>query len=273
MRVQQVRLEPIRQRIKRFALSTFTGRFVKRQRVYRVTLGTKHFKRIVFAGSERPIRIAKALGALEDTGIFPRLYARYDEELWVGYLEGTPVHRDDTDVINDFAELIAVLYKADARETATRETNFRSESHADLELLCDAKVLDAETTAGCLDLFTRFTPERIWLGYDYGDALLKNLLRCEDGKIRFIDVESIRSNAVLGTGIAKALIRWVGDDRERLLDRLEALGAAPFRAYLPAVELSFLAAWTKRSLLQRKDTLIRPEPFRELLARTNRNAA
>ena len=144
-------MEPIRQRIKRFALGTFTGRFVKRQRVYRVTLGKKHFKRIVFAGSERPVRIDESLGALDDTGIFPRLYARYDEELWVGYLEGTPVHRDDTNVINDFAELIAILYKADARETATRETNFRSESHANLELLCDANVLDAETAAAFRD--------------------------------------------------------------------------------------------------------------------------
>jgi hypothetical protein len=273
MKVEQVRLEPLRQRLKRFALATFTDRFVKRQRVYRVTIDGKPLKRLIFAGSERPLRIGAALQALDGTGIFPRLYAQYDNELWVGYLEGTPVRRSDPNVLEDFADLISVLYKTGSQEVPSNETNFRRAFDTDLELLRETQLLDAGLADECAAVFASFAPERIWTGFDYGDALLKNLLRCDDGKIRFIDVESIRTDAALGTGIAKSLLRWVGDDRTEFLDNLESRGAAPFRPYLAAIELSFLAAWTKRSLLQRKNSLVGAEPFREIVARCNRAGA
>jgi hypothetical protein len=273
MKVEQVRLEPVRQRLKRFALATFTNRFVKRQRVYRVTIDGKRLKRLVFDGAERPIRIGAALAAFDRADIFPRLYAQYDNELWVGYLEGTPVGRSDDGVLEDFAELISILYRTGSKEVATSETSFDGAFDADLELLRETHLLESGLADDCAAVFANFAPERIWTGFDYGDALLKNLLRCEDGKIRFIDVESIRTDAVLGTGIAKSLVRWIGNDRTKFLDRLESSGAAPFRPYLPAVELSFLAAWTKRSLLQRKDGLVSAEPFRDVVTRCNRSGA
>ncbi len=110
------------------------------------------------------------------------------------------------------------------------------------------------------------TPEKLWMGYDCTDAVLKNFVRCPDGRVRGIDVESLTPNQLVGTGIAKAGVRWLGDHRQAMLDSLRSRGAPDFQAYLPFVELSFLAHWQKSSFLEKKKRFVDSALFDRFLA-------
>ena len=145
---------------------------------------------------------------------------------------------------------------------ATADSGFVQELNRDLSFLRKVGVL-SEAAASELDpAVERLAPEAVWVGFDYVDPVLKNfVMAADDGRICAIDIESLVDGQLLGTGVAKALLRWMEPHRAVFLDALDGLGAPDFRSYLPFVELSFLASYTKFMFLEKKWRKIDPKRF------------
>ena len=110
------------------------------------------------------------------------------------------------------------------------------------------------------------TPESVWVGYEYTDAVLKNfIVAADDGRTCAIDVESLVGGELIGMGYAKASQFWLGDHRSDFLDHLSSHQGPDFRPYLPFVELYFLTQWMQRAFVEQKWRFVdaaRFEPFR-----------
>jgi hypothetical protein len=262
---RQRRLEPMRQRLRRLLARLLRRGPVKRQRVYLVTLGERRLKRIVFSDSHKASEVARNLEALRGSELVPDLVAHYGEEVWVEFLEGEPVGAARPEIVDEMARIFASLYTRDARLVQGPESGVEERLARDLDFLREVGLFDAPAHLRLREFAQKAAPAAVWVGWDYTDPLPMNLLRTPRGELRIIDVESVVRERLIGIGVAKALARWLGADRQRLLARLEERGVPPFTAYLPFVELHFLASWTKRSLLHGKKRLVDPARFRPFL--------
>ena len=249
--VRRRRLEPWTQRVWRL-LRRARGSFEKRQRVYVVEVGDARLKQIVLPDACVAGEIAANLEALDATAIFPRLVARYRNELWVEFVDGSALARGATPSCSEIADVFAPIYRCANRIVPLASLTLVERLASDLELLASARVLSAEDRARLAAALPAVTPAQLWLGYDYGDARAQNFLRGADGRLRIIDVESIRRDSPVGVGVVRALIRWPGMDRDELLAELKKRSAPEFDSYLGFLELLFLTTWTKRCVLQGK---------------------
>jgi hypothetical protein len=265
--IRETRLEPLKQRVGRFADRVLGRRWVKYQRVYLVEVGDLRVKRIEMADSARAETKEAALRQLAGHGILPALVARHHADLWVEYVEGRRVRADDADLPDRLAVLLGALYGTATLAPTTGR--FAADAvRADLDLLARAGVLPRHTTDSVESLLAPLAPEAVWVGYDHTDLLTKNMLRREDGSLCLIDVESAVANEAVGTGFAKACTRWIGPRRDEFILALQRQPGLPdFLDYFPFVEMRFLASWSKRSLLLDKPKLVQSGPFDEWIAR------
>ncbi len=259
---RQTRLEPPAQRLKRFF-----QRSGKRQRVYRVDIGDQSLKRIVFPDAVQARELAENLQAMRGRQVFPELVAQQGPDLWVEYLEGECITSFDTGGIAELARLYATLYSLGSELRSIEAGPWLADLDADLAFLERAGVLASAQTRGLRSRLVAWTPAHVWVGYDYSDPRPPNILVGRDGSYRFIDIESLSRNQLLGSGVAKACYRWLGDRRGELLAALHAHSCPPVLDVLPFVELVSLAGWTRRSVLLRKPKLVRSALFDQLLAR------
>ena len=271
--IREKRLEPLAQRLGRFADTLLGRRWVKRQRVYLVEVGELRIKRIEMADSARAEAKEIALRQLAGRGIAPALVARHHADIWVEYVEGARVRADDVDLPERFATLLAALYGTATTAVPTTGHFGADAVRADLDLLVRAGVLARHTSDAVVALLDALVPPAVWVGCDHTDLLVKNMLRRENGSLCLFDIESIVTNEAVGTGFAKACTRWIGPRRDQFVAALlRQPGLPDFLAYFPFLEIRFLASWSKRSLLLRKPKLVRSAPFDEWIARNGRAA-
>lgn len=266
IRYRQRRLEPLVQRLKRFQVLVRGGP-VKQQTLHLVQVGGLRAKRVVFAHASQAASVERALEALRDSGVAPEPIARYGSELWVEFVEGTPLPSNAPPPLQGLARVFQSLYRIDTRELERSDRDFAREVLRDLRMLRAAGVIDAETHARLERHVEARCPARAWTGHDYLDARPGNFLRTAEGRLRIIDVESLVPCELTGTGAARAWLRWPALEREALLSQLMVEGVPRFADYADFLELRFVARWTKRCLLQRKLRLVDPELLRSIATR------
>lgn len=235
--------------------------------MYRVDIGGQTLKRIVFPDSGQARELAEDLQATRGRAVFPELVGQQGADVWVEFLDGTCVSAFDTRGIAELARLYAALYSIDSQLRPIDSGPWLPDIEADLAFLARAGVLACGPHQELRSRLADWTPAQVWVGYDYSDPRPANVLVGEDGSYRFIDIESLGRHRLLGSGVAKACYRWLGDRREELLAALRQYPCAPVLETLPFVELASLASWTRRSLLLRKPKLVRPALFERLLER------
>jgi len=227
--------------------------------VYQVSVGAARFKRIVFADSHQAAVVAARLQTFATERIYPGLVLERERELWVEFIEGERVQRVDDALIDALAALLCVLMKRSPRRVALRDTPWLANLELDLAFLARVGVL-ADAEAQRLGAIARErAPAEVWVGYDCTDAILKNFVWAEGGALRAVDVESLGADVLLGSGAAKASVRWLGDQRGKFLSRLKELGAPDFESYFDFVELAFRAFWQKSSFLEKKRRFVDPK--------------
>lgn len=263
--MQQRRLEPLTQRLRRAATALRGSRYVKRQRVYLVTIGERRYKRTLFGDAAKALRVAETLRAFSLPGILPPFVSQYADEVWVEFVDGELVTAEEPALSDELAPVLARLYAHEARKVPQAERAADVEILDNLAFLRDVGVLEAKLHARLVEHARASTPHEVWLGWDYGDLLPKNLVRDRDGVLRLVDIESIHRDHLLGVGLAKASLRWLGERRDPFLAALAGAGAPPVAEYLPFLELHVLARLTKRAVLQDKPRQVAPEAFRQLV--------
>lgn len=265
---RETRLEPLGQRLKRLVQQLRGGHSVKDQRVYRVEIGNRTLKRIAMPSVERAAGLASRLRVFRGRRILPDLVAHHGADVWVEFIEGEPVGELTSEILHELARIFAVLYARAPQLVSLEDGPWLEQLHTHLGFLYDVGVLDGALRARLERGIEHQTPAKVWIGHDYSDPRAANLLRCPDGSCRFIDVESVSADdALLGTGVAKACNRWLGDRRDQLLSLLRGYEIPPIEETLLFVELQSLSSWTVRSLLHRKQKLVQPKLFRDFADR------
>lgn len=237
----------------------------RRQAVHRVEIRGRPYKRVILADSHHAAAVAARLRHFGPEGIYPSLLLEREREVWVEYVEGERIRGPSREVALAIADLLAVLHKRAPRWVPLADTPHLHDLEVDLRFLADVGVLSGGRGQALARRAAELAPDRVWLGYDCTDAILKNFVRCGDGRVRAVDVESLGADQLLGVGPAKACLRWLGDDRETFLSRLREAGVPDFFAYFEFVELGFLAFWTKSSLLEGKSRFVDAARFERFL--------
>lgn len=258
-------LHALPRRLRFRLLGWLSNRPPNTKRMYRVEIGSRRFKRIVFPDSH-PAEIAAArLEAFGPSGIYPALVLQRERELWVEWVEGEPLREADRDAVAGLADVFAVLYGRDPRIVAIEDTPFAWALQRDLRFLRDVGVIAPPLHRELDEAAHKLTPKQVWVGHDCTDAILKNFVRDSAGRIRAIDVESLGADQLLGSGVAKAAVRWLGPLRGAFLADLQARGVPDFGPYFPFVELCFVAFWQKSSFLEKKRRFVDPTLFDRFL--------
>jgi len=260
-RFPQKSLHPLSRRIRNRFSSLFSNQPPRNQRVYRVEIEGHPVKRVSMADSFEAETHAANLRTFGPDRIYPALILRKENELWVEYIEGDRLREVNRDTLEKLAALFAVMYRRDPLLVPTEKTHHNHALHVDLSFLHSVGVLDAKRYRELDAMADRITPDALWIGYDCTDAIRKNFVLCPDGQVRAIDVESLRANVPIGSGTAKASVRWLGSDREFFLDALTKHSVPDFRPYMSFLELAFCAFWQKNCVLERKKRFIDPDLF------------
>jgi hypothetical protein len=251
----------------RYWLSRLSGaRLQKSQRVYVVEMGGRRFKRLVLRDSWLARRIEETLESFGPSERVPALVMRYEHELWVEFIEGTPVARADEAFVRELAGLYAHLWARAPRRVPLAETPWPERLARDLRFLARVGVLARARADALARAAQARAPQAVWLGFDYTDPVLKNfVVAADDGRLCAVDVESLEAEQLIGTGAAKALLRWMEPQRKLFFDALAGQGAPDPSAELDWVELAFLAFYTKLMFLEQKWRNVEPERFERFL--------
>lgn len=259
----------ILKRVKYFLSRLFGSRLQKAKGIHFVTVNGHRFKRLLLCDSYLASEIERYLENFTQSGYFPPVVARYEHEIWLEFVEGISIKSVDEQFVVKIAEFFATVYGTYPALLDVKKTPFPDRLLQDLRFLHQIGVL---TQAAYLDIqavVPTLIPEQVWVGYDYTDPVLKNfILRPETGRICVVDVDGLAENQLLGTGVAKACVRWLGPYRSLFFSSLANHGAPDFQKYFNFVELCFLAKWMKRAFLEHDWKVIQPTLF-ERFRRSN----
>ncbi len=257
----------------RFSAETKTFRLVRRlrylcsravgnrlqnsQQTLFTTRNGKRFKRLILRDTALAAEFEQNLEAFEGSPHFPAVAIRYEHELWLEYVEGSPITTVDAALVEKIADFYAATYRHAARAVNLTETTVLYRLQRDLSLLNQVGVLSEAVHRNLSIAAEKLAPESVWIGFDYVDAVRKNFIVTHtDGLVCGVDADSLRQDQLIGTGVASALARWLGPFQNSFFQHLFRDGVPDFRPYLPFIELCYCAAWTKMYFFERKKNRI-----------------
>jgi hypothetical protein len=238
------------------------GRFVPEKQVRLIQIGGARCKRLTLPDTWTATQMARSLERFRAHPVFPALLAQSANELLLEFVEGRPIAEPLDDATCDqLAEFFAVLYAQDRHAIEPRGAGFVAALQQDLAFLGRVGVLEPAALPELARAAEALVPAQVYVGHDYLDPIARNFVVTPAGRLVAIDVEDLLPNQLLGSGVAKAVLRTPGAQRERLLAGIRRTAGLDLAPVMPFVELAFLAGWTKRALLKGRARLVRPELF------------
>ena len=249
-------------RVKYFLSRLFGTRLQKAKGIHFVTVNGSQFKRLILCDSFLATEIEQHLERFRDSGFFPPFVGRYEHEIWLEYVEGVQIRNVDEDVVLKIAEFYATVYRKTPELVNATQSPFPGRLLQDLRFLSKIDVFTQDVYRDLQSAVQELMPEQLWVGHEYTDPVLKNfILRKENGRICVVDVDGLAGSQLLGIGVAKACVRWLGPYRDLFFSSLANQGAPDFQKYFSFVELCFLAKWMKRAFLEQDWKVIDPTLF------------
>jgi hypothetical protein len=241
-------------------------RLQKSQNARFVTFNGHRFKRLILRDSFLAAEIERNLTNFGPSPWIPPFVIRYEHEIWVEYVEGRRLTEGDETLVRDLAEFYAAINARRTHDVALDNTHFDGRLRLDLRFLSKVGILDGASYEALCEAAGRLRPERVRVGFDYTDPVLKNFVRRRDtGALCAVDVESLEDGQLIGTGAAKALLRWMAPYRHSFFDAYQAASGTDLRAGFDYVELCFLAGYMKLMFMERKWRHVQPEVFERFL--------
>lgn len=247
----------------RYILSRLFGTRLQRyHNVYFVTINGRRFKRLILRDSYLASEMERNLERFGASEHFPPLVICFENEVWVEFVDGTPIQEVDERVVKKIADFYAVVYARRPRLVDTAEFPCLRRLHRDLRFLNQVRVLGDSAYRELDAAAERLTPKQVWVGFDYTDPVLKNFVITRDsGRVCAVDVESLQDDQLIGTGVAEARVRWLGPFLEVFFDHLAREGVPDFQSHFPFVELCYLATRTKVGFLKKNWRFVNPALF------------
>ncbi len=240
------------------------GGLGKTHQVHLVTIGQLSLKRVQFADPDSARRIAANLEALKDPDAFPRLLMQQGAELWLEYIPGRLARLNDAADGRLLVDFFVRLYRS-APMVTVDAAPYTARLQRDLDFLSATGVLSRARADQLRALERHWCPSAVWVGPDYLDPLGKNFVIRGERAVA-IDIEALSCDSPLGTGLAKAMLRWPFDPAPAVLAGLAAHGGPDLAPQLPWTRLCFLCDYFKQKLLQGKPGYLRLEALDSLLA-------
>jgi len=239
-----------------------------------VEFGGLRCKQVAFPDSAEARRVESMLREFEESGLFPGFVFRLESTLWVRFVDGRAPRADNPRDVDAAGRFFVGLYRARPVERRLADTDLHPRLIAKLRMLGEAGRLDDARIEALETLAEKLRPESVWTGPDYIDALAKNFIIAEhprgdragdDSYSVGIDIEALRDGELLGTGLAKACHRWLGEAADQFVDALAAEGGPDLRPQYAYTRLQFLAGYGVQNLMRGKPGRIRAEAFDKLL--------
>ena len=240
------------------------GRWTKKQQSSLVEIGGSKLKRIAFPDTASAARAEALTRRAWRVDAAPEPVCLDGSDLWLDYLDGAPVASDDASFVPLLAGLFCALWSTGTRAEDPHQSGRVSQVARDLRWLSETGVLDASLCQALERGPLKTAPPELYCGLDYVDPRPENFVS-RDGGLWIIDVESLSEDFPLGSGLAKATLRWPEARRDAMIAELAARGGPDLSAQLPFVELAFLSGWQKRCVLRGKWKLVDPALFRRHL--------
>ena len=238
-------------RIKYFISRLFGTRLQKDKGIHFVSVNGQQYKRLILCDSFLAVEIEQLLEGFSESGYFPPLVARYEHEIWLEYVDGRSVRSVDEAFVTKIAEFYATVYRKNAVLVETKDTPFPNRLYQDLRFLQQIGVITQDVYRDLQVAVQACIPEQVWVGHEYTDPVLKNfILRKDNGRICVVDVDGLAENQLLGLGVAKACVRWLGPYESLFFSTLAQHGSPDIQKYFTFVQLYFLGKWMKRAFLE-----------------------
>jgi len=264
---RQVNVYPFLKRLRSFVSRGHGVRLKKSQSAHFVTFAGQRFKRLILRDSFLAAQIERNLMLFGPSDLIPPFVIRYEHEIWVEYVEGERPSRGDETTARKVAAFYAAVNGRRTRLVALDDTPYDGRLQLDLRFLNKVGVLEDATYRRICDAAVEIRPARVRVGFDYTDPVLKNFVqRPPNGTICAVDVESLEDQQLIGTGAAKALLRWMQPHRSIFFDSYSAAGGPDIRRDFTYIELCFLAWYMKLMFMERKWRHVQPETFHRLFA-------
>ncbi len=238
-------------RVKYFLSRLFGTRLQKAKGIHFVTVNGQRYKRLILCDSFLASEIEQQLEVFCESDYFPPLVARYEREIWLEYVDGSPIRSVDEIVVLKIAEFYATVYGKNPVLVNAIDSPFIARLFQDLRFLSQIGVITLDVYRDLQAAVPDLIPEQLWVGHEYTDPVLKNFIqRTDNGQICIVDVDGLAVDQLLGTGVAKACVRWLGPYQSSFFASLVQQGAPDIQPYFNFVQLSFLAKWMKRAFLE-----------------------
>ena len=247
-------------------LRFFGNHLQKSQDLRFVTINGHRFKRLILRDSYMAEKIEENLGKFGPSDFFPPLVTRFENEVWVEFVDGAPADAIDEARIGQFAAFYRALYVRQPQLLDLGQTVFADRLQQDLRFLNQVGVLSGGAHRDLGSVAREVAPDAVWVGFDYVDPVLKNFIERADGRgLCAIDVESLVDGQLIGTGVAKACVHWLEPHRAEFCRRIKGLDPPDFLGYFPFVELCLIARWSKTKFLTGKFKFVDPKLFDRFL--------
>ncbi len=261
-RFRQSSLHSLGRRIGTRLRRHWLGRFVPEKRVRLIEIGSARFKRLTLPDAWTAAQLTRSLERFRSHQLFPAVIAQSGSELLLEYVEGSRLAEPlDEAGCDQLAGFFGTLYAQGRQRVETHATGLVHALRIDLAFLGQVGVLEGSALLELERAAEALAPAQVYLGYDYLDAIARNFVITPAGRLVAVDVEELMPGQLLGSGVAKAVLRTPGARRERLLAGIRRSAGLDLAPVMPFVELAFLAGWTKRALLKGRAKLVSPELF------------
>ncbi|MGY6586677.1 MAG: hypothetical protein ACXIUB_00160 [Wenzhouxiangella sp.] len=237
----------------------------KTHRVQLVERDGQRFKRVIFDAADTANQCAKLLTELAPMDRFVPLHRHQECVVEVGFIDGplATSGRDEAGLQAFFVDLYAGQH---ADQVSLAASSLMTDLSVNLDFLVDHRRLDQAGRDALWQAAQCEAPDRLWLGADYIDPVLKNFVRRHDQRIVAIDIEALVGGLPLGSGLAKARLRWMRDEPSAVFTRVEAAGGPDLSPQYRVVELAFLAGYFRQKIIQKKPRHLHLPAFDRWLA-------
>jgi hypothetical protein len=238
---------------------------VKTHEVHFVRVDGTLLKRIRFETEDEAVGVESSLLSLGQSAHVPAIVRRDGRELWLEYIDGPPLDPRKHDGLPLLLGFYSSLYAGAGRSCSVDASPYPARLKDDLLWLESSGMLPASATASLARRAAAVEPRQVLLGVDFIDPVPKNfVIRGE--RLFGIDVEALKPDTLLGTGPAKALLRWLDSTSDEMTSRLHLGGSPDLAAQFDYAELCFRCSYARQKVLQRKAHLAPPSMFDRYLS-------
>jgi hypothetical protein len=259
-RFRETNAHPLRQRLLRTLRRLKGAAGVKTHEVHFVRVDGTLLKRIRFEKDGDALAVESALFDFGASAGLPAVVRRDGRELWLEYVEGPgldPAKHDGAFLLTQF---YASLYAGSVRSLPVDASPYPERLKDDLHWLQAARVLSPSAAASIARRADAVEPGHVLVGFDFIDPVPKNFV-IRGNRLVGVDVEAFRTDTLLGTGPAKALLRWLDMTGDEMTRRLRELGTPDLTSQFDYAELCFRCSYARQKHLQRKAHLAPPSIF------------